>query len=190
MIASAAQRDAVLLARQVLEQRPIYLDTETTGLDKTAEIVEISIIDTDSSPLVDTLVRPSQTIPADVMRVHHITNEMVQKAQPWPFLWNSIRPVFNNRLVVIYNSDFDVRMMQQTHARYKMRWDVLIRPFDLMGLYARFNGEWDPNRRTYRNVSLENAGARCNIPLPNSHRALADTMLTRALLEYIAAIEI
>jgi DNA polymerase III subunit epsilon len=190
MITSTAQRDSILLARQVLDQHPVYLDTETTGLDKTAEIVEISVIDTDGSTLVDTLVRPSQTIPAEVMRVHHITNEMVQKAQPWPFLWNSIKPALNGRVVVIYNSDFDIRMIKQTHDRYKMRWDFTGRPFDLMTLYARFNGEWDPNRRTYRNISLDNAGKNCRIPLPNAHRALADTLLTRALLEYLAAIEL
>jgi len=190
MITSATQRDAILLARQVLLQRPVYLDTETTGLDKTAEIVEISVIDTDGSTLVDTLVRPSLPIPADASRVNHITNEMVQKAQPWPFLWNSIKPALNNRIVVIYNSDFDIRMLKQTHDRYKMRWDFTGRPFDLMSLYARFNGEWDPNRRLYRNVSLENAGKLCRIPLPNAHRSLADTLLTRALLEYLASIEI
>lgn len=190
MISSATQRDAVLQARQVLDLRPVYLDTETTGLDKAAEIVEISVVDTDGTTLVDTLVRPSQSIPADVIRVHHITNEMVQKAQPWPFLWNSIRPAFSNRVVVIYNSDFDIRMIKQTHDRYKMRWDFTGRPFDLMALYAKFNGEWDPNRRAYRNISLDAAGKNCRIPLPNSHRALADTQLTRALLEYLAAVEI
>lgn len=190
MITSTAQRDAVLAARQVLQQNPVYLDTETTGLDRTAEIIEISVIDTDGSTLVDTLIRPSMPIPPEVVRVHHITNEMVQKAQPWPFLWNNIKPAVNNRVVVIYNSDFDIRMIKQTHDRYKMRWDFTGRPFDLMGLYARFNGDWDPNRRIYRNVSLENAGARCQIPLPNSHRALADTLLTRALLEHLASIQI
>jgi len=188
MINSAAQRDAVLLARQVLDQRPVFLDTETTGLDRNAEIVEISIIDSDGSVLVDTLVRPSQPIPAEVTRLHHITNEMVQKAQPWPFLWNNIKPALHNRLVVIYNQDFDIRMLKQTHDRYKMRWDILPRPFDLMTLYARFHGEWDANRRLYRNISLENAGKACNIPLPNAHRALADTLLTKALLEYLASI--
>jgi DNA polymerase III epsilon subunit-like protein len=189
MITSTAQRDAIQLARQVLQQRPVYLDTETTGLDKTAEIIEISIIDTDGSTLVDTLVRPSLPIPQDASRINHITSEMVQKAQPWPFLWNNIKPSLNNRVVVIYNADFDIRMLKQTHDRYKMRWDFTGRAFDLMSLYAKFNGDWDPNRRTYRNISLENAGKHCHIPLPNAHRALADTLLTRALLEYLANID-
>ena len=45
MITSTAQRDAIQLARQVLQQRPVYLDTETTGTGPTAEVIEVGVVD-------------------------------------------------------------------------------------------------------------------------------------------------
>ena len=41
------------------------LDTETTGLDNQAEIVEISIIAQQGQVVLDTLVKPLRPIPAD-----------------------------------------------------------------------------------------------------------------------------
>ena len=90
------------------------------------------------------------------------------------------------RLVVIYNAEFDLRMMQQSHARYRLPWKERLNTFDLLKLYAEFRGEWDPKRRSYRYHSLANAGQQCGISLPNAHRTTADTLLTRALLHHIA----
>ena len=39
------------------------LDTETTGLDDNAEIVEIAIIDKEERTLINQLVKPTQRIP-------------------------------------------------------------------------------------------------------------------------------
>src|SRR5690606_33791289 len=96
------------------------------------------------------------------------------------------RMVLANRLIVMYNQEFDMRMMQQTHSLYRMPWKDRLNGFDLMKLYAQFRGEWDATRRAYRFHSLAAAGKSCAISLPNAHRATADTLLTRALLHYIA----
>lgn len=77
-------------------------------------------------------------------------------------------------------------MMQQSHARYRLPWKENLNTFDLLKLYAEYRGEWDPRRRSYRYHSLANAGRQCNITLPNAHRTTADTLLTRALLHYLA----
>ena len=34
------RQNAIMIARQVISQNPVYLDTETTGLEKTDEIVD------------------------------------------------------------------------------------------------------------------------------------------------------
>lgn len=182
----SARQQAIQIARQVLAQTPIYLDTETTGLDKTDEIVEISIIDDAGQVLLNSLVRPSQPIPAAAMNVHGITNEMVQKAPVWPILWQQVRPLLLGKTIVAYNSDYDHRLLQQSHARYQQPWRDRLTFFDLLKLYAQFRGEWDPNRRSWRYFSLDQAGKASKIVLPNAHRATADTLLTRALLHFIA----
>src|SRR5512138_1801976 len=114
------RQQAVERALWAVQQNPIYLDTETTGLERSDEIVEISILDDCGEVLFHSMVRPSQKIPPQASAIHGISNEEVQAAQPWPILWPQIRPILAGRTIVAYNSDFDHRMLQQSHARYRM----------------------------------------------------------------------
>jgi DNA polymerase III subunit epsilon len=177
---------AIEQAREILNAKPVYLDTETTGLDRSDEIIEISIVDHDGQTLFESLVKPSQPIPPASTQVHGIHNEDVQNARAWPIVWTQVQNVLRGRKVVIYNVEFDVRLMQQSHGRYRLPWNYKIDAVDLLKLYAQFRAEWDSNRRSYRYHSLANAGKQCGISLPNAHRATADTLLTRAVLHYIA----
>jgi DNA polymerase-3 subunit epsilon len=181
-----SRQRAAEIARKVLETRPVYLDTETTGLERSDEIIEISIIDDDGQLLFESLVKPTQSIPAAATRIHGICDEDVRSALAWPLVWQQAKGVLFGKTVVIYNDAFDLRLMQQSHARHRLPWKEKIKSFDLLKLYAEFRGEWDPVRRSYRYHSLAKAGAHCGINLPNTHRAAADTMLTRAVLHYIA----
>ena len=181
-----ARLRAIETAKKVLAYRPVYLDTETTGLDGGAEIIEISIIDDEGQVLFESLVRPTQPIPAASSRVHGLYDEDVKTARPWPIVWPEVRSALYNRMIVIYNEEFDMRMLKQTHGRYKMKWAERFQTFDLLKLYAEFRGEWDSYRRSYRYHSLADAGKHCQIHLPNAHRSTADTLLTRAVLHYIA----
>lgn len=184
---SSLRKQTVLVAQKVIERRPIYLDTETTGLDKNAEIVEIAIIDDHGDTLYHSLVKPSQPIPADATRVHHITNEMVQGSPNWFTLWPEVRGILQGRIIVIYNAEYDIRLMQQSYTRYTGQpYKDRFNAFDLLKLYSEFRGEWNPMRRAYKFHSLDDAGKQCSIKLPNAHRALADTLLTRAVLHHIA----
>jgi DNA polymerase III subunit epsilon len=185
-ISSPARQSAIETARQICAANPIYMDTETTGLDRSDEIIEISIVDHDGKVLFESLIKPSRPIPDSATRIHGITNADVQNARSWPLLWPQIRGLMFGRKVVLYNEDFDMRMMQQTHRIYHLPWKDRFDTFDLMRLYAQYHGEWDSHRRGYRSQSLANAGRQCGIVLPNAHRSTADTLLTRAVLIHIA----
>ncbi len=184
---SPARREAILEARRWLELRPVYLDTETTGIGPSAEIVEVGIVDHDGAVLVNTLVRPKGIIEPDAMRIHGITPEMVSSAPTWEETWPQVDAALKGRRVGVYNSEFDLRIMAQSHQRSWLRWDL---PEDnffcIMKLYARFHGEWDRRRGSYRWQSLDAAGRQCRIPLPNAHRAVEDAHLARAVLHHIA----
>jgi len=62
----------------------VVLDTETTGLERPAEICQIGMITCDGRTLLDTLVKPKRPIPPAATAIHGITNEMVQDSLPWP----------------------------------------------------------------------------------------------------------
>lgn len=62
----------------------VLLDTETTGVGEDAEIIEIAILDVDGTQLLNTLVRPTQPIPAEATAIHRITDKMVASAPTWP----------------------------------------------------------------------------------------------------------
>jgi DNA polymerase III epsilon subunit-like protein len=167
-------------AQELLNKKPVYLDTETTGIGANAEIVEISIVDADGEVLVDTLVKPHRRIPMDAVRIHGITDQMVQSAPSWMLVWPNVEKILHDRVVGIYNAEFDLRMMRQNNQLYELVWRYPARKvFCIMKMYAEFygSGRWQ---------TLENAGLQCGIPLPNSHRALDDTKLAREVFLYMA----
>ncbi len=182
------RKQAILTARQKLLLLPLYLDTETTGLERDSEVIEICIVNDQGQVIFDSLVRPSRPIPPDAMRVHGITNEMVKDAPTWLTVWPQVVTILAGQHVGIYNAEFDLRMMRQTHEHYGMPWpfNLPFQPFCIMKLYAQYYGEWNSRTGSYRWHSLDLAGQQCRIPLPNSHRARDDTFLARAILHHIA----
>lgn len=187
MRASTARQAAIALAREKIALKPVYLDTETTGLDPQAEIVDICVLDHDGTVLVDTLVRPVAPIPADATRVHGLTNAMVAGAPTWREVWPLVAAALKSRLVGIYNMEYDRRLMRQSHRQHGLHWaEPEAEFFCIMEAYAQFYGKWDARRGAYRFQRLEEAGRQCNLSLPNSHRAKPDTDLARAVLAHMA----
>lgn len=182
-----AQQGAVQKAREYLGKKPLYLDTETTGIRSTAEIIEICILDSDGGVMLDTLVKPQGSITPEAERIHGISSSAVKDAPQWHEVWPQIQPILAGRYVGIYNADFDLRLMRQSHRAAGLPWTTIgASAFCIMHLYAQFYGEWDRHRQAHRWQSLEKAGRHCKIALPNAHRAKADTLLTRAVLYHIA----
>jgi len=176
-----ARSDAISTARQLMDHAPLFLDTETTGIDNNAEIVEIAIVDYQGEVVYDSLVKPVHVIPPDAIKVHGITNEDVLNAPSWPETWPHVRSILENHLVGMYNSEYDIRLMQQSCKINNLPWEDVFESFCVMKLFAQFAGEWNEYRQSFRWFSLEKAAIRCDITLPTLHRAAADTSLTRSV---------
>jgi DNA polymerase-3 subunit epsilon len=184
---SADRKEVVNQTRLLVARQPLYLDTETTGIGPQSEIIEVAVVDHDGGLLFSSLVKPHGQIEPDAFKVHGITPEMVQDAPSWPEVWELLMPILLNHVIGTYNSDFDLRMLRQTHQKYWLNWNLADESFFcIMKLYARFAGQWDSRRGSYRWHSLEQAGRDCRIPLPNAHRASDDAQLARAVMMHMA----
>ena len=184
----ANKQQVMQLVRQKLAEKPVYIDTETTGITRTDEILEIVFVDWYGSVLFESFIRPQKPIPPESTAIHGITSDMVEKARPWPIAWQQIRPLVAGRLLAMYNAEFDMRMMQQSLEQYRLPWRENFDTLDIMDLFSQFIGEWDPNRKALRRYRLEQAGKYFKIPIPNAHHALEDTLLARAVLHSMAGL--
>lgn len=177
------QRAAAWLTRQ-----PLFLDTETTGLDDYAEICEIAVIDHTSQVLLNTLVRPTQLISAGALAVHGITDDEVTSAPGLDEIFPQLAALLAGRLVVVYNASFDRRVLIQSlranrlySARLDWEWACA------MELYAEHRGDYNRARRSYRWQSLDAAARQCRVAVSGpAHRALADAETCRQIVLHMA----
>lgn len=183
---NGSRQEASATARDWLARRPLFLDTETTGLGPQAEIVEVALLDTDGTPLIDSLVRPTQPIPLGAQRIHGIDDEDVASAPPWPDLWPQIVSKTKDRPLSIYNAEFDMRLMLQSLRARGQESSRRPQALCIMQLYARYRGDWSSRHGSYRWYSLDQARYQLGLTEPNTHRALADAVLARAVLRAMA----
>lgn len=166
----------------------IFLDTETTGLDDGAEIIDIAIVDRHGTTLLDTLVRPSNGIPHHATDIHGIDDPAVADAPTW----DSVYPLVGRILdrygpVVVYNSAFDQRVLSQVNRIHGLP-DFDVEWHCAMKQFAAYVGEWHPKYETWRWHKLELAMQMIGRPAPVvRHRALADAESCRQLVEAMAA---
>lgn len=172
---------AVAWAKAVTSQSDmLFLDTETTGLGKTAEIVDLSIVALDGTVVVNQLIRPVRPIPIDAMLIHGITNDHVADAPSWRDVLELVRPLLHGRLVIAYNSSFDRSMIEQCTAAAmadcpSIEWHCAMRA------YAAYRKDPRLPSGGYRWRPLHEAAAACGLPVP-THRALADAVACRGVV--------
>ena len=108
-------------ARNLLQRTDwVILDTETTGTSDRDEIVQVAILSCDGKALLDTLVRPTQPIPTEATAIHGITNEDVEDAPSFPEVYAKIERIIRGQRIVIYNAQFDIRLIRQSLTKYSL----------------------------------------------------------------------
>ena len=174
-------------AKVYLALNPLFLDTETTGFDQNDEVLDIAIIDHEGTVHLDSLVKPTKDIPLEASAIHGIYDQDVSDAPSWAEIWPDIANILNGQVLGLYNADFDLRLIEQSCRLNGMGWtSPYEQTFDVMTMFARFYGDWNESHRSYTWKKLEVAGRYLGIDLPNSHRALADALLTREVLKAMA----
>ena len=186
------RRIAIKEARELLESDFVIVDTETTGLGNDAEIVEISIIDSDGTDLFTSLVRPTMPILPELVAIHGIDNAMVRNAPAWKDIHDCVMHLFADKKIAIYNAQYDLRMMRQCSDFAGCKLPLLLerQARCVMQLYSKFVGEWSHKHGNWRWHKLSNAAQACGVSDQGAHRALADTRMTLGVLKHIATQEI
>lgn len=172
-------------AKAIFEKDFVVLDTETTGLDENAEIVEIAILDKDGKALLDTLVKPKNRIPAQASDVHGITNRDVKHAPSWEDIYPIFREVIQNKTVVIYNSKYDNRIIKQTCSLYGLP-NARRKSECAMLLYSNYRNSINKSTGNAKWHRLTDALEQCGIPKSTAHRARGDCEMTLNLLRFMA----
>lgn len=166
-------------ARQMLDANCLVLDTETTGLD--GYVVQIAVIDSQGSVLLDSLVQPDAEIEEGAAQIHGITPALVATAPRFAEISPRLHEVLKGRDVCVYNMPFDRGVLLRERERmgdkpgvkvllYGARWH------DVMIPYATYVGEPGPYEE-YRWQRLPGG----------DHTALGDCQATLAVLQELAA---
>lgn len=177
-------------AQELLAGNYIILDTETTGLDKDAQIIELSIIGMDGSVLLDTLIKPKYRMDDSSIatRVHGITNLEVEDAPEWPEVFQKVKEIIDaaEGVVVIYNGKFDARLIRQTCRLYGLP-EFNYTYYCAMEMFAVWYGQLKNGFSSYRWQKLEFALSVCEGRFKGrQHRALSDCFATLDVLRYMA----
>lgn len=181
-----------------------YLDTETTGLGENDEVIEISIIDKNKNTILNTLIKPTKPVPEEAIKIHGITNEMLEDAPSFEevsILFEKITAKYKETTptVVVYNKEFDVRLLKQTVTAH-LGDNPLVHGFNSLGgwiysleltdsffclksAYEIYHGVPNNQRDGFEWQSLVRAAERFDVLENNAHRALNDCLMTRNFLE-------
>ncbi|WP_449416028.1 3'-5' exonuclease [Phormidium nigroviride] len=153
----------------------VVLDTETTGFNE-AEIVEIAIVEPSGEPLVNTLIKPTISISLEVTQIHGITNEMVAEAPTFPEIYPYIVAALTDKRVFIYNSNFDVGVLNSCCQLHNLPIINLRYCECIMEWVAQWAGNWS---YYYKNYKWQ--------PLNGEHRALGDCLAVLKKIKKMAA---
>jgi DNA polymerase-3 subunit epsilon len=182
------RREAAEWAGETMRhERVVFLDTETTGFGPRAEIIDIGIVASDGTVLLDTLVRPESPIPASTSKVHGLFDHDVATAPAWTDVYPEVYQLLVGARVVVYNAPFDSGMVTSNCQRHRLviptaHWHCAMRQ------YSAFAGPVtaQPGRSASRWYKLDHAAAAFDVP-PGGHRALADAEVCRRVVVGMAA---
>jgi DNA polymerase III epsilon subunit-like protein len=188
----ATERQRVLYeAREIWRAGFVTFDTETTGLESWDEIIQWAICDQEGQVLGQGYIKPTIEISMDAQEIHGISQEQVADAPTFEQVWLQIRALLEGKHIVIYNADFDIRLLWQSGEPYKidMREQLLKTTTShcAMELFSRLYGEYSEWHGSYRWQRLTTAIDYLGIEVPGqAHDASYDAAATAMVIKRLA----
>lgn len=162
----------------------VVFDLETTGLYPTSdEIVEFCILDcynNDIKSVFTHLVKPTKKMSDRVIKIHNISNEMLENKEKIEIYIHEIYNILKNRIIIGHNVKFDIDFISALFQKYKFDEDhITFKYIDTCRLarqiidYSEVSNYKLQTLKEYLNI--ENV----------AHRALGDCETTLELYKYL-----
>jgi len=114
------KQEAIRIARELLANpNAVLLDTETTGLSKQDQVIELAIMGTDGIVILNQRYRPTVPIKADAEKIHGISYHSLIQSPPVHKIEDHALPLLKDRVIVAHNASFDKRMLVATCPNLK-----------------------------------------------------------------------
>ncbi|EDJ7305909.1 3'-5' exonuclease [Salmonella enterica] len=174
-----------MLAHTWLALDPVFLDTETTGLDAGAQALEIGLVNARGETIFETRLKPTVSIDPAAAAVHGISDDDLVNAPSWPDIAQQLQHHIGRRPLVIFNAEFDTRILAQTAAAHNdpASWLDSLTVYCAMRLAAGYYG---PTNR-YGTISLSGAASQAGLDWTGrAHSAVSDAVMTARVVNNIA----
>jgi DNA polymerase III subunit epsilon len=163
-----------------MAKRPIYYDTETTGVKSDKDkIIEIAAYDPYQNLSFVSLIHPQMPIPPESTQIHQITDEMVKDAPSFEEVGKKFMEFCSGDVVLIaHNNDaFDKLFLQAEFSRAGLsmpQWCYI----DSLKWARKYRPDLPRH-------SLQHLREVFNIPANQAHRALDDVMVLHRVFSYL-----
>lgn len=151
----------------------VVFDLETTGLEPTKdEIIEIGACKIENGKIVSTFstfVKPSKKIPDEIVKLTHITDDMVKDAPTINYVLPDFYKYCYGSTLVAHNISFDISFIYNISKRFSYDFDNP--KMDTMEMaHEKLPG--------LKNYKLHTIVEKLNLTLEGAHRAINDVVAT------------
>lgn len=151
------------------------IDTETTGLGCYSKLVEFAAMKFRNGIAVSTfniLINPKIQMSEEVIKIHHITNEMVKHAPSIEQASKEIYEFIEDDILVAHNAPFDMDVLNR-----RLLFGVKNKYIDSLSIFR--------NSLNLHSYKLDNIRSYFNINIKQTHRALDDVNMLYSCLKMI-----
>ena len=174
-----------MLADEILEHDPVFLDTETTGLYRSSEVVEVAVVDRNGRKLYESPREPRRRHPR---RRHRGPRHHKPDGRPSARLGLRLAPPARSPVRPHsrhLQRPFDTRILRQSTEQKKMTWAPIgAQVCCVMQMYRKFYPSLGKGKA--KKYSLETACRQFGIHAEQTHGALDDAKLTAQVFGFLA----
>lgn len=101
----------------------VIMEMATTGDGASDEIIQLVLLNMSGCVLMNQYFKPMKEISPSAMARHQISPIFLKSMPRWDVVWRRLRELIENKVILIPNSAYGVRIFEQTCKRYNVDLD-------------------------------------------------------------------